>query len=440
MDAAISLQNVSKCFKLYDRPVDRLKGLLLPSRSRAQDFWALREINITVPPGQTVGLVGQNGSGKSTLLQLIVGTLTPTIGTAQTQGRIAALLELGSGFNPEFTGTQNVFFNGRILGLSQAEIAARFDAIVAFADIGPMLHQPVKTYSSGMVVRLAFAVIINTEPDILIVDEALAVGDIYFQQKCFQRIRELRDRGVTILFVSHDSSSIFKLCDRAILLEKGQMILDDSPKPVLDRYEANMLKRIEPGAAPAAAPTAAPTAAPVIPTATPQPTAPIAIAPPPDRIHADEIVQVQSVKFFDSSDQETTMVISGHPLQVTIGLWFWQAVSDPHVGFKVRNRQGEVIFETNTACMATTIGPIAANSALELRFRINVPLIDGQYTVSVGVAEQALGNGLFRQTLVYAHDLAAITVLRDFQDIMWAGMVNLNPTVQVRRPTSLATS
>jgi lipopolysaccharide transport system ATP-binding protein len=427
MDAAISLHNVAKCFKLYDKPVDRLKGLLLPRLSPAQDFWALRDIDLEIPPGQTIGLVGQNGSGKSTMLQLIVGTLTPTIGQVQTRGRIAALLELGSGFNPEFTGRQNIFFNGRILGLTQAEIEERLDKIIAFADIGTMLDQPVKTYSSGMVVRLAFAVIINTDPDILIVDEALAVGDIYFQQKCFQRIRELRDRGVTILFVSHDSASIFKLCDRAVLLEKGQMILDAAPKPVLDLYEAKMLRRSEPGNPPAEINLA------------PTPTAPTSehlklATPPPSRINTDEIVQVQYIKFFDETGQETTMVVSGKKLQITIGLWFWQSIVDPHVGFKVRNRQGEVIFETNTACMEHPIGPTPGNSNLELRFAIQVPLIDGQYTISVGVAEQALGNGLFERTLVYAHDLAVLTVLKDLQDIIWAGMVNLQPTVRVLRP------
>jgi lipopolysaccharide transport system ATP-binding protein len=427
MDSAISLHHVSKCFKLYDKPVDRLKGLLLPRLSRAQDFWALRDIDLTIPPGQTIGLVGQNGSGKSTMLQLIVGTLAPTIGQVHTQGRIAALLELGSGFNPEFTGRQNIFFNGRILGLTQIEIEERLDKIIAFADIGTMLDQAVKTYSSGMVVRLAFAVIINTDPDILIVDEALAVGDIYFQQKCFQRIRELRDRGVTILFVSHDSASIFKLCDRAVLLEKGQMILDDAPKPVLDLYEAKMLRRLEPGNLPEE----------INPTPSPKASASehLALAtPPPSRIDADEIVQVQYVKFFDETGQETSMVVSGKTLQITIGLWFWQSIADPHVGFKVRNRQGEVIFETNTACMEHAIGPTPGNANLELHFTIQVPLIDGQYTISIGVAAQAIGNGLFERTLVYAHDLAVLTVLKDLQDITWAGMVNLQPTVRVLRP------
>jgi lipopolysaccharide transport system ATP-binding protein len=181
-EIAISLKNVSKCYKRYARPVDRLKEILLPGKSIAQEFWALRDINLEIPKGETLGIIGQNGSGKSTMLQIIAKTLTPTTGEVQVNGRVSALLELGSGFNPEFTGRQNVFFNGRLLGLSHEEIEDKFDEIAAFADIGDFIDQPVKTYSSGMFVRLAFAVAVSVNPDILIVDEALAVGDIYFSK------------------------------------------------------------------------------------------------------------------------------------------------------------------------------------------------------------------------------------------------------------------
>src|SRR4028118_1341232 len=180
----ISLKNVSKCFKRYDRPGDRLKEIIYPSKKLADEFWALQDINLEVPKGQTLGIVGRNGSGKSTLLQIIAGTLTPTAGEVRVNGRVSALLELGSGFNPEFTGRQNVFFNGQILGLSREEVEAKFDDIAAFAEIGDFIDRPVKTYSSGMAVRLAFAVVANTEPKILIVDEALAVGDAKFQARC----------------------------------------------------------------------------------------------------------------------------------------------------------------------------------------------------------------------------------------------------------------
>jgi len=236
-ELAICLKNVSKCFKRYARPVNRLKDLLLPGKSRADEFWALQNINLEVLKGQTLGIVGRNGSGKSTLLQIIVKTLTPTTGEIEVKGRVSALLELGSGFNPEFTGRQNVFFNGQLLGLSKKDIEAKFDQIAAFADIGDFIDQPVKTYSSGMFVRLAFAVAINVEPEILVVDEALAVGDEVFQRKCFARIQSIQEQGGTILFVSHSASMVVELCNRAILLDRGELILSGSPKFVLSKYQ-----------------------------------------------------------------------------------------------------------------------------------------------------------------------------------------------------------
>jgi lipopolysaccharide transport system ATP-binding protein len=236
-EIAISVSNVSKCFKRYRHPVDRLKEIFLPHQQLAEKFWALREINLQVYKGQTLGIVGRNGSGKSTLLQIIVGTLTPTAGNVELQGRVSALLELGSGFNPEFTGRQNVFFNGQLLGLKHQEIEQKFDEIVAFADIGDFINQPVKTYSSGMYVRLAFAVATSSEPDILVVDEALSVGDEAFQRKCFSRIHEIQDRGGTILFVSHAASSVTQLCDSAILMDRGEILLEHSPKMIISKYQ-----------------------------------------------------------------------------------------------------------------------------------------------------------------------------------------------------------
>jgi lipopolysaccharide transport system ATP-binding protein len=236
-EIAIALDNVSKCYKQYDRPADRLKELLLPGKVRANEFWALRNINLEVEKGQTLGIVGRNGSGKSTLLQMIVGTMSPTSGRITVNGRISALLELGSGFNLEFTGRQNVFFNGRLLGLSQEELEQKFDEIAAFADIGSFIDQPVKTYSSGMFVRLAFAVATSVRPDILVVDEALSVGDEAFQRKCFSRIQAIQDRGGTILFVSHSAPTVVKLCNSAILIEQGELLLHHRPKVVVNQYQ-----------------------------------------------------------------------------------------------------------------------------------------------------------------------------------------------------------
>ena len=226
-DIAISVQNLSKCYQIYENPRDRLKQFVMPRMNRFackepkqyfREFWALKDVSFEIKKGETVGIIGRNGSGKSTLLQMICGTLTPTSGRIQTNGRVAALLELGSGFNPEFTGRENVFMNAAVLGLSADEVDARFDDIVAFADIGDFIEQPVKTYSSGMMVRLAFAVIAHVDADILVIDEALAVGDVFFQQKCMRYLRALQDNGGTVVFVSHDTSAVISLCSRAILL------------------------------------------------------------------------------------------------------------------------------------------------------------------------------------------------------------------------------
>lgn len=234
---AISLENVSKVFKQYYHPVDRLKEILLPGKQKAREFWALRNIDLEIPKGRTWGIVGRNGAGKSTLLQIIAGTLRPTTGKLAVNGRVSALLELGSGFNSEFTGTQNVFFNGQTLGLSHQEIKERFDEIVAFADIGEFIHRPVKTYSSGMRARLAFAVSINVDPDILIVDEVLAVGDAAFQRKCFSRMERIREKGCTVLFVSHSTESILQLCDQAVLVDQGQCLMTADTKTVTSYYQ-----------------------------------------------------------------------------------------------------------------------------------------------------------------------------------------------------------
>lgn len=237
-NVVINLQQVSKIFEIYSRPSDRLKQFLYGKRRKLyKEFWAVKNLDLKVHRGETVGIVGRNGAGKSTLLQMICGTLRPTYGELQVNGRVAALLELGAGFNPEFTGHENIFMNASILGLSQGEIESRYDSILAFADIGDFVNQPVKSFSSGMYARLAFAVAINVDPDILIVDEALSVGDEAFQRKCFARIEDIRATGGTVLFVSHSAGSIVELCDRAVLMDQGERLLTADPKTVISRYQ-----------------------------------------------------------------------------------------------------------------------------------------------------------------------------------------------------------
>jgi lipopolysaccharide transport system ATP-binding protein len=243
---SITVSNLSKCYLIYETPTDRLKQFLFPrydslvkkdTRKFYKEFWALKNVSFSIKKGETVGIIGKNGSGKSTLLQMICGTLSPTAGSIEVQGRIAALLELGSGFNPEFTGRENIYMNAAILGITKKEIEAKFEDIVAFADIGDFIERPVKTYSSGMYVRLAFAVAVHVEPDILVIDEALSVGDELFQRKCFSKIENIRASGATILFVSHSASSIVELCDRAILIDSGEFLIDGAPKDVVNRYQ-----------------------------------------------------------------------------------------------------------------------------------------------------------------------------------------------------------
>jgi lipopolysaccharide transport system ATP-binding protein len=248
-DIAISVQNLSKFYQIYENPRDRLKQFVLPRfnsfagnqpKQYFSEFWALKDVSFEIKKGETVGIIGRNGSGKSTLLQMICGTLNPTSGSVQTNGRIAALLELGSGFNPEFTGRENVYMNAAVLGLSEDEVDARFDDIAAFADIGQFIEQPVKTYSSGMYVRLAFAVNIISEPEIMIVDEALAVGDMNFQAKCMTALTRIQDRGATVLFVSHDISALKSLCSRGVYLDNGTVQKIGHAGEVAELYVRNM--------------------------------------------------------------------------------------------------------------------------------------------------------------------------------------------------------
>ncbi|KAM3103178.1 ABC transporter ATP-binding protein [Phormidesmis sp. 146-12] len=422
-EVAISLKNVSKCFKRYARPVDRLKEILLPRKQLADEFWALKDVNLQVLKGETLGIIGQNGAGKSTLLQVIAGTLTPSAGEVKVNGRVSALLELGSGFNPEFTGRQNVFFNGRILGLSQRQIEHKVEEIAEFADIGDFIDQPVKTYSSGMFVRLAFAVAVSTEPDILIVDEALAVGDVFFQQKCFERIRKLRDGGTTLLFVSHDSGSVYSLCKQAVLFEAGRLVLRADAKQVIDLYEVKLLKQndreLETVAIQAPSETGSPqtnfssSGSDVVAVVSPE-------------------LKVYSVQLLDEDNQKTEFVISGRSLQIVIGVEFLEAFDDPVVGFMIRDRTGFTVFVNHTYGLDQPIGSVNQGTTIETCFRVNVPLAEGDYTITIGVSDGGR-EGYFERNIARVHNAASFKVLRDKETRGWGGIVNLYPTVETHR-------
>ena len=254
------VEGLGKCYRIYDQPADRLKQMFLSrfGRHYGREFWALRGVSLELCQGETLGILGRNGSGKSTLLQLLAGTLAPTTGRLERRGRVAALLELGSGFNPEFTGRENVLINAAVLGLSEAEVRLRFDEIVAFADIGEFLDQPVRFYSSGMLMRLAFAVSTAVDPDVLLLDEALAVGDVFFRQKCYQRLEQLRQRGVAIVLVSHVAHEVEQYCQRAVLLDHGLPVFEGPAREAVKRYYLQEQRARLAAAAPAAAPTPPP--------------------------------------------------------------------------------------------------------------------------------------------------------------------------------------
>jgi lipopolysaccharide transport system ATP-binding protein len=353
----VLIQNVSKLYRLYPRPSDRLREMLPGSPSLHTDFWALRDIGFSVEKGEMLGLVGPNGCGKSTLLQIVSGILQPTSGRVVTRGRIAALLELGAGFNPEFTGRENVHLNGEIMGLSRATIDKSMPSIEAFAEIGEFMERPVKEYSSGMYVRLAFSTAIHVEPEILIVDEALAVGDAIFANRCVRKFQELRERKVTVLFVSHDLGLVKQLSDRAILLLGGQIAAEGKPADVINRYIGLVLEK--------------------------------QVAPPrEERVrssfrHGDGASEIRAVTLLNAHGEPTSSVLSGEPVTVRVRSRFYRTVSDPMVGILIRTRIGMDVYGTNTRIEQVRLGDFAPGEELEVDFRIACWLTPQQYTLTV---------------------------------------------------------
>src|SRR5215470_8622928 len=311
MPIAVRVDSVSKQYRIYDRPADRLKETVTRGRWKAhREFWALKDISFEVEAGTTTGIVGPNGSGKSTLLQIITGTLEPTHGSVSIEGRVAALLELGAVFNPEFTGIENIFMNASLMGFSGAETENLLPEIASFAEIGDFIYQPLKTYSSGMYIRLAFAAAIAVAPQILIIDEALAVGDAVFQHRCMRRIKEMQENGTTILFVSHDPASVRALCNRAILLNHGEKISEGKPPDVLNRYQKIIMARQQAYEA-----TAKPVERAVTTTESFE-----RKATPLSYVyrHGDHSAEVVQVELLDNALRPTELVESGEPVVVRI--------------------------------------------------------------------------------------------------------------------------
>ena len=416
MQPAIRVKSLSKQYRIYDRPSDRLKETVTRGRWKAhREFWALRDISFEIEAGTTTGIIGPNGSGKSTLLQIITGTLEPTHGNVWHEGRIAALLELGAGFNPEFTGIENIFMNAALIGFSRRETEALIPEIERFAEIGEFIRQPVKTYSSGMYVRLAFSIAISANPRILIIDEALAVGDAVFQHRCTRRIREMQENGVTIFFVSHDPGAVRALCSRAILLNAGRMESDGKPADVLNHYQKLIMARQE------AFDRASP--APV------EEDADLFVDEEPTPLHytyrhGDGSAEVLRVELLDAAGRRIELVESGEAVSVRLRVRFRADVDDPVFGFLIRNRHGIHLYGTNTELQHENIGSVSRGEIVEVTFAFNCWLAPDSYSIAVAahspdaVSFDWLDGALFFQVMT-----------ADRMD----GVANLNATVSARR-------
>lgn len=388
-EIAISINNISKRFEMYDKPRDRLlQFLALGRRQYFEEFWALKDISFEIKRGEAVAIVGRNGSGKSTLLQIICGTLSPTSGTVDTIGRIAALLELGSGFNPEFTGRENVYLNGSVLGLDEKKIDELLDRIADFADIGDHFDQPIKTYSSGMLVRLAFAVQAHLSPDILIIDEALSVGDQFFQAKCYSAIRSMMDNGCTVLFVSHSATTVKALCNRAVLLDAGNLVLDGPASKVLDHYFVLGSRRRE-GASALLKDTLETNSSLPKPEKTIIDRIKSELQPPFSRRISERIGKGQA-RFIEclvmSSNKETTSLSTGEMTVIRAVLEVYEECAhEGEIGLVVSTVEGVELFAINSFFQGIRVPPLQPGKDYIVDFEFTCPLSTGaRYRVDLG--------------------------------------------------------
>lgn len=426
MPVVLRVERVSKQYRIYDHPGDRLKESLTRGRWKwHHDFWALRDVSFEVEAGTTTGIVGPNGSGKSTLLQIITGTLEPTHGNVWYEGRVAALLELGAGFNMEFTGIENVFMNAALMGFSRKDTEQLLPEIERFAEIGTFIHQPVKTYSSGMYVRLAFATAVATEPQILIIDEALSVGDAVFQHRCLRRIMELQENGTTILFVSHDPSAVRALCSRVILLNGGRMEAQGKTADVLNRYQALIMEREEAYNAGLPAESASETVN-ELPPGT-EDMAALARRSPDLRFnyrHGDGSAEILSAEVLNAAGETADLVESGDALTINLRVRMHRDIVLPVFGFLIRDRHGVHAYGVNSDQKGLRFDGVERGEILEVNFSFNCWLGTDLYSVSVAVHSE---DGASYDWLDGVH------FLRVASPIPLEGIANLNATVGSRR-------
>lgn len=416
---AVRVEHLQKIYKLYNKPMDRLKeSLSLTKKKLYREYYALNDVSFCVEPGETVGIIGTNGSGKSTILKIITGVLSPTAGTVEVDGRISALLELGAGFNGEYSGLENVYLNGTMMGFAREEIDQRLDAILKFADIGDFIHQPVKTYSSGMFVRLAFAVAINIDPEILIVDEALSVGDVFFQAKCYHKFEEFKDMGKTILLVSHDLGSVGKYCDRVVLLNQGVKVDEGDPKRIIDLYKKILVGQEQPQEE------------------KPQEErVPIAQAGERWRDHlqvnpqlleyGEKKAEIIDFAILDEEGLITNAVDKGSQCQIRMKVHFYVPVQEPIFAYTIKNLRGTEISGTNTMYEDVSIPPQKPGDERVVTFCQQMDLQGGEYLLSLGCTGYRDGDFHVYHRL---YDICNLTVVSSKNTI---GFYDMNSKIEV---------
>ena len=416
---AIEVKDVDKVYKLYEKPSDRIKEALgLGSKVRHTDHKALSDVSMTIYQGETVGIIGTNGSGKSTILKIITGVLNPTAGEVKVNGRISALLELGAGFNMEYNGIENIYLNGTMIGFTEKEIDEKLQSILDFADIGEYVYQPVKTYSSGMFVRLAFAVAINIDPEILIVDEALSVGDVFFQAKCYHKFEEFKAMGKTILFVSHDLSSIAKYCDRVVLLNQGTKLGEGAPKEMIDTYkqvlvgqyqlpesssEGNLLEDED-----------------IRKLASGQNVNPDLLE------YGSKKAVIVEYYFTDDKGVHTSAVVKGSRFTIHMKVEIKEDIQAPIFAFSFKNIKGTEITGTNTMFEKSFLEPVSAGDVKEITFEQEMNLQGGDYLLSLGV------TGYEGDTFTVYHRLYDVINLTVISDKNTVGFYDMNSRIEVK--------
>ena len=426
---AIQVKDVTKIYKLYDKPIDRLKESLHPGHKEYhKKFYALDKISFDVKKGETVGIIGTNGSGKSTILKIITGVLTPTTGEVKVDGTISALLELGAGFNMDYTGIENIYLNGTMMGFSKKEMDEKLQDILDFADIGDFVHQPVKTYSSGMFVRLAFALAINVEPEILIVDEALSVGDVFFQAKCYRRMEEIRKRGTTILMVTHDMGSIIKYCDKVVLLNRGSFVAEGAPGHMVDLYKkilAGQMDSLEEELQTEMNDFSGDGA---------QQKAKQYEGLMKDKItinanrteYGDGRAEIFDLGLFDGRGNLTNLLLKGEMFTIKERIRFNAPIEAPIFTYTIKDKKGTDLTGTNTMFEGADVKPVKNGDVYDVEFTQKMTLQGGEYLLSMSCT--GFENG---QHVVYhrLYDVANITVISNKNTV---GVYDMESEVSVR--------